>query len=355
MNTLTMRAGTCEYPVYIEKGLMQSIPERLKDMFPQSRIAIITDDNISALYAKNVTAACEAAGLRYDLLTVKPGEGAKSADVFARLLSKLAQRSYNRADVIVALGGGVVGDLAGFVAAVFLRGLRCVQIPTSLLAQIDSAVGGKTAINLPEGKNLVGAFHQPSAVFVDTALLQTLPEPDFADGMSELIKYALIRDADMFIQLEQSGTIHADSDILSSWITRCLSIKRDVVAADEKDMGERMLLNFGHTIGHGIERLCAAQKRPMTHGRAVAIGMAAITAASERMGLTKAGSVQRIAAVLQKMGLPHDISAYDKDEILKGILVDKKNVADKLNLVLILEPGQSYLHQIPGSDAKSFI
>jgi 3-dehydroquinate synthase len=355
MNTLTMRAGTCEYPVYIEKGLLQSVPETLKEMFPKSRFAIITDNNVNALYGQSVVASFEAAGLRYDLLTVKPGEGAKSTEVFARLLSKLAQRSYNRADVIVALGGGVVGDLSGFVAAVFLRGLRCVQLPTTLLAQIDSAVGGKTAINLPEGKNLVGAFHQPSAVFVDTSLLQTLPEPDFADGMSELIKYALIRDAHMFNQLEESNVIHANSDILLSWITKCLSIKRDVVAADEKDTGERMLLNFGHTIGHAIERLCAEKKQPMTHGRAVAIGMVAITAASERMGLTKAGTAQRIVTVLKKAGLPYDISAFDKDEILKGILVDKKNIADKLNLVLISEPGQSFLHRIPGSDAKSFI
>ncbi len=355
MNTLTMRAGTCEYPVYIEKGLLQSVPGKLKELFPKSRFAIITDDNVNALYGQSVTDSFEAAGLRYDLLAVKPGEGAKSTAVFARLLSELAQRSYNRADVIVALGGGVVGDLSGFVAAVFLRGLRCVQIPTTLLAQIDSAVGGKTAINLPEGKNLVGAFHQPSAVFVDSSLLQTLPAADFADGMSELIKYALIRDADMFTELENCGAIHADSDILPAWISKCLSIKRDVVAADEKDTGERMLLNFGHTIGHGIERLCAAQKRPMTHGRAVAIGMVAITEASERMELTQTGTAQRIISVLQKAGLPHDISAYDKDEILKGILVDKKNVADKLNLVLIKEPGQSFLHRIPGSDAKRFI
>lgn len=355
MNTLTMSAGTCEYPVYIVKELLKSVPDTLKEMFPKSRFAIITDDNVNALYGQSVSASFKAAGLRYDLLTVKPGEGAKSADVFARLLSALAQRSYNRADVVVALGGGVVGDLSGFVAAVFLRGLRCVQIPTTLLAQIDSAVGGKTAINLPEGKNLAGAFHQPSAVFVDTWLLQTLPEPDFADGMSELIKYALIRNADMFTQLEESGTIDAHSDILPSWITKCLSIKRDVVAADEKDTGERMLLNFGHTIGHAIERLCAEKKQPMTHGRAVAMGMVAITAASERMGLTKTGTAQRIVAVLKKSGLPYDISAFNKDEILKGILVDKKNVADTLNLVLISEPGQSFLHRIPGSDAKSFI
>lgn len=355
MNTLHMHAGTCEYPVVIEKGLLQSVPKRLADLFPKSRFAIITDENVNRLYGQSVTAAFDAAKLRYDLFIVAPGEGSKSTDTFARLLSELAQHGYNRADVIVALGGGVAGDLAGFVAAVFLRGLKYVQVPTTLLAQIDSAVGGKTAINLPEGKNLAGAFYQPSAVFVDTSLLQTLSEADFSDGMAELIKYALIRDADMFSQLEQSGAISADSDILASWITRCLSIKRDVVAADEKDTGERMLLNFGHTIGHGIERLCAMRKQPMTHGRAVAIGMAAITSASERMGLTKQGATQRLINVLQKAGLPHDIGDYDTEEILKGILVDKKNVADTLTLVLISEPGQSFLHRIAQSDAKNFI
>ncbi len=355
MNTLTMRAGNIEYPVLIEKGLLKSVPDHLKTMFPKSRFALVTDDNVGRLYGQRFSAALEAAGLRHDVFTVAPGESSKSTDALARLLSQLAQRGYNRADVIVALGGGVVGDLAGFVAAVFLRGLRVVQIPTTLLAQIDSSVGGKTGINLPEGKNLVGAFHQPSAVFVDSSMLQTLSDTDFSDGMAELIKYGLIRDADMFHELEKSGPVSADSDILPQWITRCLSIKRDVVAADEKDTGERMLLNFGHTIGHGIERLCARKKQPMTHGRAVAIGMAAITAASERMSLTRAGTTQRIVSVLQKYGLPYDISVFDKDEILKGILVDKKNVADSLSLVLISEPGQSFLHRIPQSDAKSFI
>ena len=355
MNTLTMRAGDFKYPVLIEKGLLESVPERLKSLFPKSRFALITDENVSRLYGQSFSAALEAAGLRHDVFTVAPGEKSKSPDTFAQLLSRLAQHGYNRADVVVALGGGVVGDLAGFVAAVFLRGMRVVQIPTTLLAQIDSSVGGKTGINLPEGKNLAGAFHQPSAVLVDSSLLQTLPEADFSDGMSELIKHALIRDAGMFAELEQHGVVTADSDILAAWITRCLSIKRDVVAADEKDTGERMLLNFGHTIGHGIERLCAHTKRPMTHGRAVAIGMTAITAASERMGLTQAGTTRRIIAVLQKYALPYDISVFDKDEILKGILVDKKNIADSLNLVLISEPGQSFLHRIPQSDAKSFL
>lgn len=355
MNTLTMRAGSAEYPVLIENGLLRSVPARLAAQFPKSRFAVVTDDTVHRLYGISFMASLKDAGLRANCLTVPPGERSKSVETFARLLSALAQRGYNRADVIVALGGGVVGDLAGFVAAAFLRGVKFVQIPTTLLAQIDSAVGGKTGVNLPEGKNLVGAFHQPHAVFVDAACLHTLPEADFADGMAELVKYALIRDHDMFSQLEQSGAVHAGSQRLGEWITRCLEIKRDVVAADEKDTGERMLLNFGHTVGHGIERLCAQKRRPMTHGRAVAIGMTAITAASERMGLTQKGTARRIAAVLQSLSLPHDVSAFDKQEILAGILVDKKNMADTLSLVLISEPGASFLHRIPQSDAPKYL
>ncbi len=355
MNTLTMHAGTSTYPVYIENGLLDTFAAGLREMFPKSRFAVITDTTVHGLYGSRVAAALDALGLRYHIFTVQPGETAKSADTFAMLLSSLAQHSYNRADVVIALGGGVVGDLSGFVAAVYLRGIRYVQIPTTLLAQIDSAVGGKTAINLPEGKNLVGAFHQPSAVFVDSDVLQTLPQADFADGMAELIKYALIKDADMFSQLEAEAAVDAHSDSLPSLITRCLSIKRDVVAADERDTGERMLLNFGHTIGHGIERLCASQKLPITHGRAVAIGMTAITAASERMGLTALGTTERIIRVLKKAGLPHDISVFSKEDILKGILVDKKTVADTLHLVLVSEAGKSFLHRIPQSEMSSFI
>ncbi len=355
MNMLTMRAGSAEYSVYVERGLLKSVPGRLKEMFPESRLAVITDDNVGSLYGQSFAAACETAGLRCDLFSVAPGEGSKSAGTFARLLSELAQHGYNRADVVAALGGGVVGDLAGFVAAVYLRGVKAVQIPTTLLAQIDSSVGGKTGINLPEGKNLAGAFHQPSAVFVDPSLLGTLSEADFADGMAELVKYALIRDAEMFEQLERFGAAPAGSDMLDSWIVRCLSIKRDIVAADEKDTGERMLLNFGHTIGHGIERLCAAKNLPMTHGRAVAIGMTAITSAAERMGLAKAGTAERIACVLHKTGLPYDISAYDKDEIWKGIVVDKKTLADKLTLVIVSEPGRAMLHRVAAADARNFL
>lgn len=346
MNVLNIKAGTSEYNVYISQEIKKSIPQKLKTAFPKSRFAIITDENVFRLYGKEIETSFDQNQLDYDIIRVTPGEKSKSLSVFADIVSYLAKANYNRADVIVAFGGGVVGDLSGFVASSFLRGIRYVQIPTTLLSQIDSAVGGKTAVNIPEGKNLVGAFYHPNAVYIDTDFLQTLPKQDFADGMSEMIKYALIKDKDMFDVLENGDGIHAASEILEELIVRCLEIKRDVVAADEKDNGERMLLNYGHTIGHGLERICATSSKTMTHGQGVACGMAAITAASEHMGQTKSGTTKRIVALLQKTGLPHSIDGFDKQDILKGIFVDKKNVADRLNIILVDETGHAFIHDI---------
>lgn len=355
MESLTIQAGLNEYKVYIDQGIRHTIPQKLKEAYPKSRFAIITDVNVHAIYGKEVTESFDQHGLRFDVIPVNPGEKSKSMSVFAEIVSSLAQKGYNRADVIVALGGGIVGDLAGFVAASYLRGIRYVQIPTTLLAQIDSSVGGKTAVNIPEGKNLVGAFYHPSAVYIDTEFLSTLKSQDFADGMSELIKYALIKDNNMFNVLELSEPIRADSYNLQSLIIRCLKIKRDVVAADEKDKGERMKLNYGHTIGHGLERICAANGTRMTHGQGVACGMAVITSASERLGQTKAGTTARIISLLNKTGLPHTIEGFDKNELLEGIFVDKKNIADTLSIILISEPGESFIHKIKREDMKNYL
>ena len=355
MKEITILASLNRYTVQAGAGLLKTLPAQLCDAFPQSRFAIVTDENVGALYARNLTEGLIRTNTQHKVYTIKPGEGSKSMETLARLLGDLAQNGFTRSDVIVALGGGVVGDLAGFAASVYLRGVKYVQVPTTLLAQIDSAVGGKTAVNLPEGKNLVGAFYHPAFVCADTEALRTLPVEVLADGMAELIKYALIRDADMFVQLEESPALKADSPEMEDLVARCVSIKRDVVAADERDTGERMVLNFGHTIGHGIERLCAHQGLPMTHGRAVAMGMAAITQAGERLGLTEHGTTERVIAVLQKYGLPYDIGRFDRAELLRGISVDKKNIAAVLNLVLISQPGMAFLHQIDPRDAKNYL
>jgi len=347
MNKLVVKTPSSEYAITVASGLLTSVPQRLASSFPKSRFAVITDEKVYDLYGAAFEKSLADHSLGYHVFTVPPGEASKSIATFGQLLSKLAQHRFNRADVVVALGGGVVGDLAGFVAASYLRGVKCVQIPTTLLAQIDSSVGGKTGVNLPEGKNLAGAFHQPSAVYIDPSLLTSLSEGDFSDGMAELIKYALIRDANMFSLLENEPAVSTRSPLLKDLILRCVSIKRDVVMADEKDTGERMLLNFGHTVGHAIERICAGKGLPMTHGKAVAMGMVAMAAAGECKGLTIPGTASRIEDVLHKTGLPSSFEGFDREAILDAILVDKKNMADLLHLVMISEPGKSFLHPIP--------
>ncbi len=347
MKEIIVKTPSSEYAINIASGLLQSVPRRLAKAFTKSRFAIITDETVNRLYGAALAAALTEEGKDCRVFAVSPSEASKSIATFGQLLSQLAQHKYNRADVIIALGGGVVGDLAGFVAASYLRGVKYVQVPTTLLAQIDSSVGGKTGVNLPEGKNLAGAFYQPAAVFIDPALLSTLPDADFADGMAELIKYALIRDANMFALLENGPVVSAQSSLLEDLIIRCVAIKRDVVMADERDTGERMLLNFGHTIGHAIERICSGKGIPMTHGKAVAMGMVAIAAAGECKGLTQPGTASRIEDVLKKSGLPYSTEGFDRDDILDAILVDKKNMADMLHLVMVSEPGQSFLHRTP--------
>jgi 3-dehydroquinate synthase len=355
MKEIVIRTAGGRYPVQVGPGLLNALPAHLRDTFPHSRFAVVTDEHVAPLYATALADGLMRVGAEYRLFTVAPGEGSKSMGTLTHLLSGFAQHGFTRTDVIVALGGGVVGDLAGFAAAIYLRGVPVVQAPTTLLAQIDSAVGGKTAVNLPEGKNLAGAFYQPSLVCADTETLGTLPEEVFSEGMAELVKYALIRDADMFDRLEKGSAVTSASPELMELVSRCVDIKRAVVEADERDTGERMVLNFGHTIGHSVEKLCAWRNLPMSHGRAVSLGMAAITQAGERMGLTAHGTTARVVAVLKKYNLPHDIGEYDTDELLRGIAVDKKNLNSKLNLVLISEPGEAFLHRIDPREMESYL
>ncbi len=345
MEVLKVKGGTGEYSVLIGRGLLQNVPGKLKEAYPGSRFALVTDRNVWGYYGKRFSQALDEAGLKYDVITVEPGERSKSVDTLAGVVSRLAKLAYSRSDIIVAFGGGVVGDLAGFAAATYLRGIKYIQAPTTLLAQIDSSVGGKTAVNIPEGKNLVGAFYHPSAVYIDPELLKTLSEEDFAGGMAEMIKDALIKDRSMLDVIDQH-VINADSPELEGLIIRCLEIKRDVVAADERDRGERMLLNFGHTIGHALERICAAGGGRITHGQAVARGMASITRISERKGLTKKQTASFIIQLLKKYGLPCCLGGFDRKAILEGIFVDKKNLNDRLNLILLKEPGVSFIHPV---------
>lgn len=355
MESINIKTRQNEYKVNIGRGYRNSIAEMLMNTYPKSKFVVITDDNVKKLYVDEFIKPFFEHGVECEIISIKPGEKSKSLSQFGNICSFLAGKSFNRADVIIALGGGVVGDLAGFVASAFLRGIAYIQVPTTLLSQIDSSVGGKTAVNIPEGKNLVGTFYHPSAVYIDMDFLKTLKVEDFADGMAELIKYALIKDEQMFRQLELHDKIDARSQVLQELVVKCLKIKSDVVMADELDKGERMKLNFGHTIGHGLERLASENGLHLTHGQGVARGMAAITAASERKGQTEEGTTQRIISVLQKQELPTTIDGFTKQDILKGILVDKKNIADKINLILIEKPGKSLIYSVSSSKAEEYI
>jgi len=352
--TVTIKARENAYEAVIEEGLLERIPRMLADSFPGSRFAVITDENVFRLYGERFKNALETAGAGYGFIIVSPGERSKSLSVLSEVLSGLARDGFTRSDVVIAFGGGVVGDLAGFAASCYLRGVRYAQIPTTLLAQIDSSIGGKTGVNLPEGKNLAGAYHHPRAVYADTALLKTLSADDFSGGMAEMIKYALIKDKEMLAVLEDN-VIGACSPMLGGLIKRCVEIKRDIVAADERDSGERMLLNFGHTVGHALERICAKKGEPMTHGQAVARGMAFVTAVGEARGLTAKGASGRVGRLLEKYGLPAGLEGFGAREVMEGIFVDKKNLSGALNLVLLKEPGEAFLYPLPAGEAQEFI
>ena len=327
------------YESHIQSGLLSLTGQMLAALRPpqaHTKVALVTDDVVAALYADRVQNSLQQAGYTVVRFVFAHGEASKSHEVLCELYNFLTEHQMTRTDLIAALGGGVVGDLAGYAAATYLRGISYVQLPTTLLAAVDSSVGGKTAVNLPGGKNLVGAFWQPIAVLTDPDALATLPDEIFADGMAEVIKYGCIADAQLFALL---GNSTAHTLPLEEVIYRCVKVKRDLVVADEKDTGLRQLLNFGHTIGHAIEKHSQLQ---MTHGQAVAAGMCLITRASEQNGLTTPGQAQRIARLAEQYRL---LTGYNAPiaALLPYLTADKKRSGDHLNLVVLEEIGSAKL------------
>ena len=327
------------YPIYIERGILKEAAERIAEVYQGSKIMIISDDRVYSYYGealkKNLSEKYECAE------TVIPhGEPSKAFETLPGVYSSLLEAKISRSDLVIALGGGVIGDLAGFAASSYLRGVRLVQIPTSLLAQVDSSVGGKVAVDLPEGKNLVGAFYQPSLVLIDPLVLNTLKERFINDGMGEVIKYGCIKDADLFSTLESHNSFEDLKEELPAIITRCVDIKRMVVENDQFDTGERMLLNFGHTLAHTIEQHFHYQRE--SHGEAVAIGMYQITRIAEEKGLTPKGTADRIQQVLKTYGLPLECG-LTLGTLTEAIALDKKNLNGNLNVILLHEIGDSYI------------
>ena len=319
MKTVTVNASKT-YDVKIGPKLLSTIGEEAKTFPKAEKVCIVSDSTVWPLYGEIVQNSLVNAGFIVTNFIFPAGEESKNGIVYLDLMNHLALSQLTRSDLIVALGGGVVGDLAGFAAATFLRGIRFIQVPTTLLAAVDSSVGGKTAIDLPSGKNLCGAFCQPSLVLCDTDTLNTLPQPIFRDGCAEVIKYGVLYDADLFAELERDGLDFQRESV----IARCVAWKRDVVVEDEFDTGARMKLNLGHTIGHGVE---AHSNFTISHGSAVAIGMAIVSRAS------KCPDADRIIRCLTQFGLPTE-TEQNANDIYNYTLSDKKRSGQTVNLII---------------------
>ena len=329
------------YPIIIEKGLIDKISEKVKNVYKGKKIFILTDENVNKYYGKKVVSALSEY-FDVKLVSLKAGEQTKNFNTLPMVYNELLDFNLTRSDLIITLGGGVIGDLGGFVASSYLRGIDFIQVPTSLLAQVDSSVGGKVAVDLERGKNLVGSFYHPKAVLIDPEVLNTLDNRFFIDGMAEVIKYGCIKDKMFFEFLYEMENNSDVIDNMERVIHKCCDIKRIVVESDEKDKGERMLLNFGHTLGHAIEQYYNYTK--YTHGEAVAIGMYEITKISEAKGLTVKGTAERIKEILIKYNLPYKMDV-NIEEILDTINLDKKKLGKSLNLIILKEIGNSEIYK----------
>ena len=328
------------YQIIIARGCMDEIGARAGKLFkPGAKAVVISDSNVLPLYGERIMDSLKAAGFSASLLSFPAGEESKRLSCIEKMYAECAEQRLTRSDFIVALGGGVTGDMAGFAAATYLRGISFIQIPTSLLAQIDSSVGGKTGVDLPQGKNLVGAFHQPALVLIDPDTLSTLPPRYFSDGMAEAIKYGCIKSRDLFDMIVREDV----SQNIEELIYRCVDSKRAVVEQDEFDTGERMLLTFGHTFGHALEKLYDFKK--LSHGEAVGIGMVMMARCGENAGITKTGTANEIIAALKKYNLPtRDEMPVDK--VLAATALDKKNSGSMISLIMLKEIGESFVDQV---------
>ena len=346
MKTVSVHASR-SYEIRIGRGLLQGAGEQIRAVTDAKKVMLVSDDAVWPLYGDAVRRSLETAGLTVCSFVFPHGESSKCACTYLKLLDALCAQQLTRKDAIAALGGGVAGDLAGFAASTYLRGIGFIQIPTTLLAMVDSSVGGKTAIDLPAGKNLAGTFYQPWLVLCDPDCLTTLPEDIFRDGCAEVIKYAVLGNAPFFDDL-RAGSAHAQ---LEHIIETCVRMKRDIVSQDEFDCGTRQLLNLGHTFGHGIE---ACSGFSVSHGSAVAIGMAMIVRSAAQLGLCTAGTRDAVLALLRQYGLPVDC-AYPVEQMLGTILHDKKASGGSINLIVPTAVGSCEIRKTPASEISDWL
>ena len=333
MKTVHVNTGR-SYDILIKHHILEQAGNYIRPLTKAIRSVIISDTNVAPLYAEKVAYSLKEHGFETSVFTFEAGEERKRLLTIEKMYSHFFAHHLTRTDIVVALGGGVTGDMAGFAASTYLRGIDFVQIPTSLLSQVDSSVGGKTGVDLPTGKNLVGAFWQPILVLIDPETLQTLPEVFFRDGLGEVVKYGCIRSLSLFERLERENA----KDFIDDLIFECVSIKRDVVENDERDTGERAILNFGHTLGHAIEHY---KNFELLHGEC------------EQNGMTAVGTSERLQKLLVKYGLPTD-SSYPLSSIVSATQGDKKSTGKDITLVCLKDIGSCYLHKIPTDQLTDF-
>ncbi len=350
MEKLSVPLGERSYGIYVEKGLLDSIPALLEEMWRDAMIVLVTDSRVNTIYGEKLARRFLEEGREVQVIEVPEGERSKTLTWAKTIYDRLISLHADRTTLMLALGGGVVGDLTGFAAATFMRGIPYIQIPTTLLAQVDSSVGGKTAVNHPRGKNIIGAFYQPKAVFIDTSVLSSLPEREFLSGMAEVVKYGVIRDSDFFYYVRDNlhAILNKEGGPLTQVVMKSCSIKAEVVAEDEKETGLRTILNFGHSVGHAVESLKGYEG--LKHGECVSIGMACAARVSVELGLCPRGDAEELISLLESMGLPTKLPELDPEDVIAAFALDKKVMYGKMRLVLIEGLGKVVIKEGVGED-----
>lgn len=342
------------YDIIIERGSIEKVGQWVSSIWKNKKIAIITDSKVGAIYSEKVRFSLKESGFEVITFEFLEGEASKNLTIVNEAYEFLIENNMTRSDGIIALGGGVVGDLAGFVASTYMRGIEFLQIPTSLTAQVDSSIGGKTGVNTPKAKNIVGTFAHPKGVLIDPNVLKTLGNRELIEGMGEVIKYGLIDDAEFWKWLDTlDGTTNSILNEAETIIYRSCNVKRKMVVADEKESGMRMYLNFGHTIGHAIEQTAGYGK--ILHGEAVALGMIQTSKIAERKGLMPGGITKKIEEMCHKFGLPTRYETWDKEKLYRALTHDKKARGNNIKTVIVSELGKAEINEIPMTEMMDYL
>lgn len=350
---LKIELASKSYDILLEEEALKKLGSWIAERWSARKIALISDSNVFPIYGAAVLADLKKHGFEVVHYVIPAGEKSKSLETANQLYDFLTENDFSRSDAMVGLGGGVIGDLTGFVASTYMRGLHFIQVPTSLLAQVDSSIGGKTGVNSQKAKNIIGTFAQPDGVLIDPMTLKTLPKNRLAEGMAEVIKCALIQDENLWQQLQELNGLNDVLPNSISIIEKALLVKKKLVEKDEFDENDRLLLNFGHTIGHGLE--ASQHYENITHGEAVAIGMVQMTKATEEKGFSQAGLTEKISQMVEKYQLPATFSPWQPKEIYQAIIHDKKVRGKNIRIVIVPEIGKGAIHKILLTDLQSYL